>query len=210
MINSELNRLVLCQFLDNMPLHAISLSNYLVTPIATANYDRLDAIVRDQSGNFYVSVWSSGEIIRFDSDFNNMPEVISTGHNGPSGLGYNSSEHVLGVTNYNTNTISQIPLTSTAIGTRGIHISSGFHLNQNYPNPFNPNTVFSWHLAVTGQVIFTIYNLAGQTVAVLINERQTPGYHSFEYDASGLAGGIYFYRLETGNFIQTRKMMLMK
>ena len=145
-----------CQFLFNTPLHAVSLSNYAVTPMGTPYHDQLDAIVRDPAGNFYLSVWSTGEIIRYNSDFSNMPEFISSGHNGPSGLGYNAEEDLLGVTNYNSNSISLIPVVSSHTGDIHHHLPSTFRLHQNYPNPFNPRTVISWQLSVPLNCLYTI------------------------------------------------------
>ena len=87
----------------------------------------------------------------------------------------------------------------------------GYFLSQNYPNPFNPTTVIGWQLAVSGHVKLTVYNLVGQTVATLVDEKQPAGSHSIEFNASALASGVYIYRLETeSGFVQIRKMVLMK
>ena len=87
----------------------------------------------------------------------------------------------------------------------------GYFLSQNYPNPFNPTTVIGWQLAVSGPVKLTVYNLVGQTVATLVDEKQPAGSHSIEFNASALASGVYIYRLETeSGFVQIRKMVLMK
>jgi hypothetical protein len=89
-------------------------------------------------------------------------------------------------------------------------IPESISLFQNYPNPFNPTTRISWQLAASGSVKLTIYNLLGQRVVVLINERQPAGDHSIEFNGLGLASGVYLYRLEAGNQVKTRKMVLMK
>ena len=83
-------------------------------------------------------------------------------------------------------------------------------LYQNYPNPFNPSTVISWQLAVGSPVKLTVYNVTGQRVAILVNERQPAGSHSVKFDASGLASGVYLYRLEVEGFVETKKMILMR
>ncbi|UCF65429.1 MAG: agmatine deiminase family protein [bacterium] len=83
-------------------------------------------------------------------------------------------------------------------------------LHQNYPNPFNPVTSISWRLTTPGPVKLTIYNLTGQEVAILVDEEQAAGAHSIQVDASGLASGIYLYRLQTGYEDKIRKMTLMK
>jgi glucuronoarabinoxylan endo-1,4-beta-xylanase len=85
-----------------------------------------------------------------------------------------------------------------------------FALEQNYPNPFNPSTVISWQLAVGSEVELKVFNLLGQDVHTLVNERQQAGFHSVEWDASDLASGVYLYRLQAGDFVETRKMLLIR
>ncbi len=85
-----------------------------------------------------------------------------------------------------------------------------FGLSQNYPNPFNPSTNISFTLAQSGLTSLKVYNLLGQEVASLWNDNLTAGEHSFSFDASGLSSGTYIYRLVSGNFSQTKKMMLIK
>lgn len=85
-----------------------------------------------------------------------------------------------------------------------------FNLDQNYPNPFNPSTNINFSLAETGLVSLKVYNLLGQEVAELVNQRMGSGAHSVNFDASGLSSGVYIYRLVSGSQVQTKKMMLIK
>ena len=87
---------------------------------------------------------------------------------------------------------------------------SSFRLNQNYPNPFNPETVIGYALPIRSDVKLTIYNLRGEEVALLIDGTMPAGNHQVSWDASGFASGIYFYRLQADDFVQTRKMLLLK
>ena len=89
-------------------------------------------------------------------------------------------------------------------------IPDQFTLNQNYPNPFNPKTIINYELPITNDVELSIYNLLGQKVAVLVSERQSAGRYQVEWNASELSSGIYFYRLESGNAVKERKMILLK
>ncbi len=85
-----------------------------------------------------------------------------------------------------------------------------FHLSQNYPNPFNPETVFRYELPVESEVVFEVYDILGRRVAVLVNERKSAGSHQATWDASNMASGTYIYRLQAGDFVQSRQMLLIK
>jgi hypothetical protein len=85
-----------------------------------------------------------------------------------------------------------------------------FKLYPNYPNPFNPKTIITYEIPITNYVEVNIYNLLGQPVVNLISKKQNAGYHQVEWDASDFAGGVYYYRIEAGNFVQTRKMIYLK
>jgi len=85
-----------------------------------------------------------------------------------------------------------------------------FRLNDNYPNPFNPSTSIVYQIPADEMVRLTVYNVLGQRVATLVNERQTAGNHSISFDASRLASGQYIYRLQAGNRVETRTMTLVK
>ncbi|MDP3829936.1 MAG: YCF48-related protein [Ignavibacteriaceae bacterium] len=89
-------------------------------------------------------------------------------------------------------------------------IPSEFSLSQNYPNPFNPVTTISWQLPVSSHVTLKVYDVLGKEVATLINNEFEAGSHSVNFDASNFSSGIYFYELRAGNFIQSKKMLLMK
>jgi hypothetical protein len=86
-----------------------------------------------------------------------------------------------------------------------------FKLAQNYPNPFNPTTNISYSLANTADVSLVVYDILGRRVATLVNARQQmPGLYNVTFDATRLASGTYIYRLEAGDFVSTKKMLLVK
>ena len=85
-----------------------------------------------------------------------------------------------------------------------------YRLKQNYPNPFNPATQIEFSLPVSSKVSLVIYNLLGQEIARLIDGEQAAGAHSVIWEATNLSTGIYFYRIQAGDFVQTRKMVLLK
>ena len=85
-----------------------------------------------------------------------------------------------------------------------------FKLKQNYPNPFNPTTSIEYTLTKISDVRLTIFNLQGEEVAKLVEGRFNAGEYSVEWNASNIPSGIYFYRLHTGEYVQTKKMVLLK
>ena len=85
-----------------------------------------------------------------------------------------------------------------------------FELFQNYPNPFNPITVISWQLPVSSKVELELFNLWGQKITTLLSASLLSGSHSVQWTAEGLPSGVYLYRIEAGDFVQTRKMLLLK
>ncbi len=85
-----------------------------------------------------------------------------------------------------------------------------FELNQNYPNPFNPTTQIDYSVPTSGQVNLSVYNVLGQRVVTLFSGLQSPGTYVVTFDADKYASGVYFYRLEAGNVVITKKMVLIK
>ncbi|NQT26108.1 T9SS type A sorting domain-containing protein [candidate division KSB1 bacterium] len=90
------------------------------------------------------------------------------------------------------------------------NIPLSYDLYQNYPNPFNPTTVISYQLSAVSEVDLSVYNLIGQKVATLVSGKQNIGLHQLEWDASGFASGVYYYRIKAGKFIDVKKMILTK
>ncbi len=89
-------------------------------------------------------------------------------------------------------------------------IPSEFSLSQNYPNPFNPDTRIRFDIPNTGKVIFSVYDILGTEIFTLNESNFSPGIYEYQFDGTDLPSGIYFYRLSSGNFTDTRKMVLIK
>jgi hypothetical protein len=89
-------------------------------------------------------------------------------------------------------------------------IPTKFKLYQNYPNPFNPITVIKFDLPKESFVKLKIFDVLGREVKTLVNEVKLSGSYTIDFNASDLSSGVYFYRLETGNFIEVKKMLLIK
>ena len=90
------------------------------------------------------------------------------------------------------------------------NVPKTFSLERNYPNPFNPSTKIKYSIAALGLVTLKVYDILGKEVMTLVNKEQSTGSYEIEFNAEGLPSGVYFYQLKSGNFIQTRKMVLLK
>jgi hypothetical protein len=113
---------------------------------------------------------------------------------------------------------------TTFISDQRNNLPSGFELSQNYPNPFNPSTNIEFRIADNGFVTLKVYDILGNEIATLVNEEKQPGVYKVEFNSSSIknlpSSGIYFYQLlvskfqskdrKSGNFVETRKMILIK
>ena len=91
-----------------------------------------------------------------------------------------------------------------------VAVPARFALEQNYPNPFNPATLIKYSIPQDQQVKLNVYNLLGENVTTLVNSFQKAGQHEVSFNASNLASGVYFYKLEAGTQTSIKKMILMK
>ena len=89
-------------------------------------------------------------------------------------------------------------------------IPAKYELSQNYPNPFNPTTTIKYAIPRPGFVSLKVYDVLGKEVANLVNQEMATGYYSIDFDGSNLGSGVYFYRIESAGFVQTKKMLLIK
>lgn len=85
-----------------------------------------------------------------------------------------------------------------------------FELSQNYPNPFNPSTKIRFDLPTQAFISLKVYDVLGREVATLVNEMKQAGSYTVKWDASRMTSGVYFCRLRAGNFIETKKLLLLK
>ena len=111
---------------------------------------------------------------------------------------------------------NNITLVVDSVGVLGIEeindgeIIKNFSLSQNYPNPFNPSTNINFSIPRAGFVSLDIYSITGERIATLVSEDLNAGSYNYNWDASGLSSGIYFYKISSGSFTSTKKMLLLK
>ncbi len=98
----------------------------------------------------------------------------------------------------------------TSVENTGNLLPQKFSLYQNYPNPFNPITKIKFILPKSGRVVLDVYNMLGQKVTTLMNGEMNVGYHEVQFDGSDMASGVYYYQLEAGDFMEVKRMILLK
>jgi hypothetical protein len=98
----------------------------------------------------------------------------------------------------------------TSVETSSGGIPTVFELSQNYPNPFNPSTTIKFELPKSSDVRLSVFDMLGREVSALVKERRDAGVHEVKFDGSNLASGVYFYRIQAGDFVQTRKLLLVR
>ena len=138
-----------------------------------------------------------------------------------------SNNHVMQMEKYNSNVfialkssgvsssqgIWNIPLEQITVGISSIssQIPERYTLHQNYPNPFNPSTKIRFEIPGSPEIVkLAVYDISGKEVARLVNEELPAGVYEYDFDGGNLSSGMYFYRLEAGSFVETRKMVLVK
>jgi hypothetical protein len=158
------------------------------------------------------------EIQRANANSQN-PEFIKIGYasslgNNPNQNIYTFKDNKLSVGKYNYR-LKQIDINGNFTyfnlsSIVEIELPKEFRLSQNYPNPFNPISKIDYDLAVDTKVRFVIYDMLGREIKILVNENQKAEYYTIEFNATNFASGVYFYRIQAGDFISTKRMVLVK
>jgi len=153
------------------------------------------------------AVGGNGTIIHTVDGFNWVNQTSGTAQilNGVSFV-----TSVMGIAVGNSGTILRTNGALTGVSSNNNSLPLKFGLSQNYPNPFNPSSRINYQIAKSTFVKIVIYNALGSEVKELVNDQQTPGQYSLEFDGSNLSSGTYFYKLETNEFTETKKMILIK
>lgn len=174
--------------------------------------------------NFQIRLYETTNIIEFSyggTTPGTETFTASIGLKGAVGGPGNFIDATTGSTTTANNSIAQFPARGLKYrlipGTPGFSNTKNlaerpkeFKLEQNYPNPFNPTTTIQFAVPSVSDVKLEVFNILGQKVASLVNRRMEAGVHTVNFNATNLSSGVYFYRLQAGNFVQTKKMMLVK
>ncbi len=179
---------------------------------------RLNWTTLSEISNYGFEVQKSGTLT---SQYRTIPNSFIPGHgttNEPRHYSWIDSAATPGERYYR---LKQIDLNGSVHYSDGIRVEANttvsgnrtptaFSLDQNYPNPFNPVTTIAYAIPKQITVRLEVYNLLGHRVALLVDKVQTAGFYSEKFDGGSLASGVYFYRLQAGSFVQTRKLMIMQ
>lgn len=213
-VDSPRNRLLICCWgASPNVIKSVNLADSTVTNIANLNYGNCDGITLDKYDNVYVSSWTPARVIRFDIGFTLAPfEVVTSGISNPADIYINKAADTLAVPNSNINTVTFHNIGNIAgVSQINSNAPENFSLAQNYPNPFNPVTKIRFSIP-TGKEVATIkiYDAAGKEVSTLVNEQLTAGVYEVSFDAAKYSSGVYFYRMNAGDFSEVKKMVLVK
>jgi hypothetical protein len=175
--------------------------------IASAEFNggsdtKLKFAVEENSSNLSLNVWAD-DVLVLSGDINNAPEILKSGH---IVIGFDG-ESVNSYFDYANLTFTRL---KTDLINEEVEPISTYQLYQNYPNPFNPSTTIQYQIPNTDNVSLKIYDILGNVIAALVNETQTSGKHKVEFNSKGLSSGIYFYRLHTSSYSETKKLLLLK
>ena len=158
-----------------------------------------------QSSTFLISMGSTFLIVRIPAgDLRDNEAGVGDNHmiSFLSYLWVAEVQDTFGVMGFHNFTTDVRDITTT--------LPNSYALDQNFPNPFNPATKINFSIPVEAFVSLDVYNSIGQRVATLVNETKTAGTYEVNFNAANLSSGIYFYKLTSGNFTETKKMILMK
>jgi uncharacterized delta-60 repeat protein len=190
--------------------------------------DRATALAVDSEGNVYVTgqSWASSTtegyatikydglgmeqwVARYDTSEGNYSEEPTALAVDPEGNVYVTWSSWSSVTNFDYSTIKYTQRLSSIVE-ENEQVPTVYSLHQNYPNPFNPSTIIGFTVPRSVPVKLEVFNVLGERVSMLGDGIEAAGYHSVVFDAEGLPSGIYFYRLQAGDFVETKKLALVR
>lgn len=186
----------------------VRFNNVTITSVYPTYSDATEWAVNDGSGQLLVQQSGKYSYSNVTADTTLHKTLLLEGQKISSltGIMYYSFNYYKFVprTDADFGTITSVPGTAVAMA------PSAYALEQNYPNPFNPTTTISFSIPKSGMTTLKVYNVIGQEVATLVNGVQSMGTHTVQFNASVLASGVYFYRIQSGTFSLVKKMVLVK
>lgn len=185
--------------------YGYALENNMVTNLAVSGTNLFAATY---SGGIFLSTNNGDSWVSFNEGLTDM----SIGYFGNIAINDTDIFYISKNRSYNFIEVWRRPLSDiiTTVAQTIDPLPINYFLSQNYPNPFNPSTKFSYALPNTGMVQIKVFDLLGQEIITLVNEEKIAGNYEVNFNASNLPSGVYLYRIQSGSFMQTRKMILLK
>jgi len=155
---------------------------------------------------------NSGALFKIN---NGTVDTLFYGLNFPAGMAFNSTGDLF-ITSFADGEVLKVTGIITDVNDENDvddennYKPDNFVLYQNYPNPFNPSTKIKYSIPQSSNVVIKVFDILGNAIATLVNEEKSIGNYEVQFDATGLSSGVYFYTLTAGNFVENRKMLLMK
>ena len=202
----------------------LSQDSFLVLCVDTILFKPLFPEVKNYIGNVGFGLSGNGELVRFYDAQMNMIDSLTFDDSAPWPTQPDGNGSTLSLINPELdNSIAVNWSSSLSNGTPGKRndifvdvndikelLPSEYLLQQNFPNPFNPFTTISYSIPISSRVTLKVYDIIGNEINTLVNEEQTRGNYSINFEANNLASGVYFYRIQAGDFISTKKFILLK
>ncbi len=198
------NRLVAAAYQENVSIYSISLEDSTVTELVSNTLGYYDGITMDHDGYFYLASHNGGKILKYDPDFNEDPEIISTGHVEPAGLNYNTHDHMLAIPNFGGNSVDFIFLGPTAVDE---YLKNQTNIIIN-PNPCSGTAHLRFTVHDSQFTLVDLYTVTGKWICRLMEEEKAPGDYVLEFDVENLSEGVYIVRIQVGSVIETQKIVV--
>lgn len=188
----------------------------ILEPAHQATETELDPVVKWESvegaDSYSFRLSTDNNFDNTQVDINNISDNIFQLNNlEPNTIYYYAVKATIGSSSGEWTPVRSFTTAGTPVSIEGEEgIPRNYELEDNYPNPFNPTTQINYALPEAEHVTLEVFDITGRLVTTLVNESQTAGYHQINFNADNLASGVYIYRLQAGNFIQTKQMTLVK
>ncbi|MBX7042680.1 MAG: T9SS type A sorting domain-containing protein [Ignavibacteria bacterium] len=210
-VDAARNRLLICCWGSSAPIRSVSFADSSITTLVTTPYSNLDGISLDRNDNVYVSSWGIQSVVKYDINFALSPVVVTGGLSNPADIFVNKAADTLAIPNAGNNTVTFLNIgTASSIQSTGGLLPDGISLQQNYPNPFNPSTTIRFSIERNGTTALRIFDVSGKMTSEKLFGMLAKGEYKYEFNASSLPSGLYFYELQSGDVSVRRKMTLVK
>lgn len=200
--------LISCQGNWGYPIKAVSIDDSTVSTVVYTYLGGVDGFVLDRSGRMFISSWQTNAIHRCDPPYTSPWVQVYDGCDGPADIALNPQETVLGIPNFNVNTVGFIEIEAAGVETPDP--SPDYELSPVYPNPFNARTTLRYQLTTPEHVEVVVYDILGNVIATLACEVQNAGSHSLQWNADRQSSGVYFCRIGIGQNTSVQRLVLLR